>query len=332
MRSRTPERGFTLVELLVVIAIIGILVALLLPAVQAAREAARRMSCSNNLKQLALAFHNYHDTLRVFPRYCYPASSVTSSGGASSYRGYSAHTMVLPFLEQKNTFDQINFFDYSTDSTNTAIRRLRIEAFLCPSDVTWSGVDIGNCNYPVSAGPNLAWDVSTSSRNGAFTKDRETRMADFTDGTSNSILLGEHLLGDNSSSRYTEADIVRGISWSGATNVFPSQTDVDTYGAACQAGISNHHSHAGREWIAPLMWSTVFNTVAPPNHRWPSCQTCSGCGMGDSQGVFPARSRHPGGAQHALGDGSVRFITETVNFVMYQAAGSINGGEAVTLD
>ncbi len=331
MRARNARPAFTLVELLVVIAIIGILVALLLPAVQAAREAARRMSCTNNLKQVALAFHAYHDTYQRFPRYTYPANGTTSPAGVSHYRGFSAHAMILPYLEQKTVYDQINWFEHWTHSVNTLARRTRIDAFICPSDVSWRGVDRGNCNYPVSAGSNLAWDVASANRNGAFSRDSETSMASFLDGTSNSILLGEHLMGDDDNTRYTDGDIVRGVSWSGAT-IFPSVAELNAFGQACKSAMNNHHSHAGREWIAPLMWTTVFNTVAPPNHQWPSCQTCSGCGWGDSQGVFPARSRHPGGAMHAMADGSVRMITETIDVPVYQAAGSINGGETFTLD
>ena len=129
------RKGFTLVELLVVIAIIGILVALLLPAVQAAREAARRMSCSNNVKQLSLAMHNYHDVHKTFPRYCLPINP-----GCSHWEGFSAHTMILPFIEQQAIAEEVNTLMKTTatpqDGWRTGwfvgIRRTRIPAYRLP--------------------------------------------------------------------------------------------------------------------------------------------------------------------------------------------------------
>ena len=188
MRRHDRTRGFTLVELLVVIAIIGILIALLLPAVQAAREAARRSQCTNNVKQLALAFHNYHDTFRAFPRFDYVPTVVTNP-----YQGYSALTMILPFTEQDAVYDGINFNVAWTDGANTTMRRTRITAFLCPSDREWGGADAGN-NYVVSAGSHYQVWGNASTLNGPFKRDLETRMRDITDGTSNTIFIGEQLV------------------------------------------------------------------------------------------------------------------------------------------
>lgn len=325
------RKGFTLVELLVVIAIIGILIALLLPAVQAAREAARRSACTNNIKQVALALHNYHDVHKTFPRYCYQ-----STAGASQWEGFSAHTMILPYMEQQAVYD-IVFGLWSTCSQPadgwphadfTAIRRTKIDALTCPSDSSQSGADTGNNNYPVCAGSNLGWSRSTSESNGVFSRDWERDIASIRDGTSNTIMVGEQRLGDHNGG-YSPGDVVTGIPFPGAMT-FPTQADVTAFGQSCESAKANHHSHSGRDWISPLFWATVFNTVAPPNWQWPSCQTCSGCGSGDSDGVFPARSYHPGGANHALADASVRFITETIDFNMYQYLGSRSGGEPVS--
>ena len=344
MRSYDPpRRGFTLIELLVVIAIIAVLIALLLPAVQAAREAARRSSCQNNLKQLALAFHNYHDVHGTLP----PAAN-----REPNWHGYSAHTMVLPFIEQGNIYDQIQFGGdiafwrhYEDDTTDPPldpldICRVRIPAFLCPSDKAYpSGSEIGNNNYGVSFGASLGWSggsgVNDSVKtNGMFRRSMNTTFADVTDGLSNTIMIGEFLKGDADATKYTPGtDMVKGIPFPNyATSYeFPPQADLDAYGASCVAGQATHNSTAGHRWFAPDPYNTVINTVATPNWRWPTCHICAGCGQGDGAGVFPARSHHTGGAQHALGDGSVRFISDTVNLQAYQATGSRNGAESTTV-
>ncbi|MEN6498290.1 MAG: DUF1559 domain-containing protein [Thermoguttaceae bacterium] len=319
------RRGFTLVELLVVIAIIGILIALLLPAVQAAREAARRSQCTNNLKQIALAVHNYHDVYQAFPRYAY---GVATSSGMSNYQSMSAHMKLLPYVEQMPLYTQLNMKASWAAAPNDSLRKTIVSTFICPSDLTPppNTSELGSCNYPVSAGSCLAWSTSTQ-QNGVFQLGRDTRFASITDGTSNTIMLGENIVGDNDGNVYRVGEMVRGVSFSGFA--FPTQAQLETYGQSCDAAKSNHFSNIGFWWIKPTLGQTVFNTVAPPNWKWPTCFICSGCGESDNPGVAPARSRHPGGANHALGDASVRFISDTVDFSVYQAAGSIDGGEAV---
>ncbi|MGC1272072.1 MAG: DUF1559 domain-containing protein [Planctomycetaceae bacterium] len=335
--------GFTLIELLVVIAIIAVLIALLLPAVQAAREAARRSSCQNNLKQLALAYHNYHDVHRTLPQ---------SANREANWHGYSAHTMVLPFIEQGNVYDRFDFGGpwepwrhWKNDNTDPPldpvdIGRTRIPAFLCPSDKLFPGANTGNNNYGVSFGASYGWNNppgpgnDSTKGNGMFRRAVITRFGDCTDGLSNTILIGEFLTGDNDGSKYTPGtDVVRGQALPNytANYEYPPQVDLDTYGQQCLDGKANHTSYAGHRWAAPDFYNSAINTVATPNWRWPTCHRCTGCGQGDAAGVFPARSRHTGGAQHALGDGSVRFISDTVNLRAYQATGSRNGGESQTV-
>jgi len=339
--------GFTLVELLVVIAIIGILIALLLPAVQAAREAARRSQCTNNIKQFGLAAHNYHDVFNAFPRYVYRTTS-GSAGLCSHWEGFSAHTMLLPYIEQQAVYDVVSgLWQTTTDGhegwrtgTFQAIRRTRIDAFICPSDNSNSAADTGNCNIAVSAGTNTGWNggpdpppwLNKSRANGVFSHDwGEVRIADIQDGTSNTIMTGEHRLGDHDNNKYRPGDVVRGQPFTWTTNPFdPTEIPLlQAYGQQCDANKGNQHSHGGREWIAGMPAQTVFNTLAPPNWQWPTCQDCTGCGWMDSDGVFPARSYHPGGATHGLADGSVRFISETIDIQTYQFLGSRAGGETV---
>lgn len=186
----------------------------------------------------------------------------------------------------------------------------------------------------MSAGSNLGWNVGQAEQNGFFRRDLGTRFAEIIDGMSNTIMLGETLMGDNASGFDIKTDVVRGQAWSGqfrsTTSGLITQAELDEYGTTCQAGFEDHISVAGREWVRGVNTMSVFNTLAPPNWRYPSCVQCTTCGAPDNQGVFPARSRHPGGAQHALGDASVRFINDTTDLLIYQAMGSRNGGEPIS--
>ncbi len=338
--GRLRKRGFTLVELLVVIAIIGILIALLLPAVQAAREAARRSQCVNNIKQIVLGFHNYHDVHKTFPRHAY---TNTTAGENGSWQGQSAFTMLLPFIEQQAVYDQVNFNRaFHVDPNATLFRTTHIKGYACPSDGTYPDQNVrGYINYKVSAGSVQGWAHSTQQK-GPFRIDRETAIGEMRDGTSNTIMVGEQLIGDNDGSQYVPGDVVRPVAWTGNADgsgwpnptvgdfIKPTQANLETYGQACNAAKATHHSHSGQNWGDPMCYSgTVFNTVAPPNWKWPSCQPCTWCGSGDTPGVFPARSYHPGGANHGLCDGSVTFFSETIDLNTYQALGSPAGGEAV---
>lgn len=334
MNSRNRS-GFTLVELLVVIAIIGILIALLLPAVQAAREAARRSQCTNHLKQMALALHNYHDSYNAFPAYGQPPAIDTGN----SYV-HSAHVKILPFLEQQSLYERMrinskDFYEASNDYTEGLAESHPVATFKCPSDLPHPTYK-GYCNYPVSAGSNLGWDIAVERQNGVFRRRNETRMAEITDGTSNTIMLGEHLTGDGDDEAYRPmTDVVRGLNLSGneSTSQGPiAPSAIEAAGAVCHNdNFDNHSSAAAARFARGLMEYSVFNTLAPPNWKYPSCMTSTGTkNHGSSKGLYAARSRHPGGVNHALADASVRFISETIDLTTYHGLGSRNGGEAVS--
>jgi len=330
------RKGFTLVELLVVIAIIGILIALLLPAVQAAREAARRSQCTNNLKQIGLGAHNYHDVYKTFPRYGYSFTSHNGSG-RGYWQGPSVFVMLLPYIEQKPLYTQWDWQGSwngsvaADDAVDIALSRTKIGTYNCPSDSPYPNLAYAGCSYGVSEGPCVGWDLSAAEQIGMFRPQQETSMAEVFDGTSNTIMLGEHLHGDDSNGIYNLQDMVRGQALTGVANTFPTQASLETYGQTCYNNRTNQHSHAGREWAATMPAQTVINTIVPPNWHWPDCQDCTGCGWMDSSGVHGARSRHPGGANHSMGDASVRFVSETVDFLIYQGAGSRAGKEPVSL-
>lgn len=322
------QRAFTLIELLVVIAIIAILIALLLPAVQQAREAARRTQCKNNLKQIGIALHNYHDVHRSLPQLVVGARGANNRG--SEWRGHSVHSMILPFIDQAPLYNQLNFNIYWTDNPNrNPLGRTDIAGFLCPSDQTIPGNEDGENNYCASTGPNRGWDSGVSrSFIGAFHRRIAVKFRDFTDGQSNSIVFAEINKGDANNGQFSieRGDFVRaqGISW---PRQFPTQAEMIAYGNQCLGGSGNHRSDAGRRWISPMMYETGFNTLVPPNWEFPACHSCGGCGLGDAEGVYPSRSRHEGGSQHLLGDGAVIFISENIDFTNYQRLGSIKGGD-----
>jgi len=327
--------AFTLVELLVVIAIIGVLIALLLPAVQQAREAARRMSCSNNFKQLGLAMHNYHDTHNSFPASAYtPADDPTYT-----YRAYSAWVQILPFIEQNALHEQV------VDSSDrfrliwqdVPQQNTRVEAFLCPSDSEYPSGGPG-CNYGVSVGTTRSYD-NPSNQNGMFRgpqKDHtqpgvETAMRDVTDGLSNTLMMSEGLVGDDNNTNLMNGNSSEprkgsSVSW----NQFPSQSDLNTFGAACE-GITDHNGSNGQYWITGLPSQTIFNSLAPPNWRYPNCQTSGSGFASDRDGVYAPRSRHPGGVLVAVGDASARFIPETIDLATWQNFGGRADGNVLEL-
>jgi hypothetical protein len=321
------------------------LIALLLPAVQAAREAARRAHCTNNLKQLGLALHNYHDSFRCFPPYSMAGKSMSSLYNLTNY---SALLAILPYIEQKSLYDQVktasSSFYYPTDNkvsgaartSNQIAENTPVSAFACPSDKDFPSGDIavsrGTSNYGVCAGSNVGWGLDVSHQNGVFRTTVETTMAAITDGTSNTIMVGEFLHGDNTTAYTRESDVVA-RSWPSGLNESTHQgavpqSAIDDYGKGCNDSPGSHTSAAGYRWVNGSFYYTVFNTLAPPNWKYPACSVSAS--FGAARGVYPARSRHPGGVNHAIADASVRFISDTVDLQTYQGLGSRDGGEVVS--
>jgi prepilin-type N-terminal cleavage/methylation domain-containing protein/prepilin-type processing-associated H-X9-DG protein len=299
MRSLSKRRGFTLIELLVVIAIIAILIGLLLPAVQKVREAAARMKCTNNLKQIGLALHSYHDTLKSLPpAYIDRNADPNSDASLDVGPGWGWAALILPYLEQTNVYNQINF---NQTVGTSAIGRTALPIFLCPSDVQSPTFQVQGTSAVVALGNYVACNgtLETSSypgnNTGAFLRNSHTRFADITDGLSNTILAGER------SGNHALA------TWAGAVPgglvpalMAPGPAPFDPLGQAesAQALVVSHG-----------------NRTHVPSADMP---------IWDADTFY---SRHTGqGANFLFGDGSVHFLSSAVNGITFENLCSIADG------
>ena len=315
MRSLRRRVGFTLIELLVVIAIIAILIGLLLPAVQKVREAAARMSCSNNLKQLGIAVHSYHDGNNRLPY----SWSPNNYGYDNNGRSWSWLSQILPYIEQDNLHRAGQLGTAGTLSgvapaapiltfnQAAAVHAMQIKTFLCPSDPAGQQIKFdrangstsagaGNTNYKGVAGSNWAWGNwvhagptgntnGLDAGNGTFYRSDNNRaltLVGISDGTSNTLIIGEDLTARNTHCGWARAN------YSTGTAAIPLNTSLP--GSTPQFAASD----------------------------WPN--------------VYSFRSQHTTGAQFANGDGSVRFVRQSVDLAQYRAAATISGGEVVNLD
>ncbi len=354
-----PRRGFTLIELLVVIAIIAVLIALLLPAVQQAREAARRSQCKNNLKQLGLALHNYHETHSAFPRGNFekiPSKADDYGNGHWSYKAHSAQVMLLPFLDLGTIYNQMNFNLNAIEGVNLTLSRTRIPAFLCPSDVLYVPYPTGGIfdqgpgnNYAFSAGPSVYWfptspansataPASLQHQVGAFNYRKLVRLSDVTDGASNSIAAAENLVGDGSMAADPNRAlaIYRGVGLGGAPVSMPTDAQVAAWSAvalAAKAGAASAanvpRGNLGANWMFGNIGDSIFNTITTPNSPVPTCISCGPCSTNDGQGLFPARSRHSGSVNVLMLDGAVRTISDNIHGTTWRNLGSIADGQVV---
>lgn len=315
------RRAFTLVELLVVIAIIGVLVALLLPAVQSAREAARRMSCTNNIRQLAIATHNHHDVFKKFPPSCFNEDFKTFTQNRFGWERIGYLTPLLPFIEQQPLYDQTMAYTledrrpWSTNNTASGLPspyKSQPKAFLCPSDPTPNKLVMGSTNYHANHGDIwMNWDWWEW--RGPFGRGDKGigTFATMTDGSSNTILLGEVAIGRTPATLApVKGGIPTGLSVTPGAPPAPCLARRGPNGkltGSTQDSMGDTGWGLGRRWgDAHSIYTTLF-TVLPPN-----APTCA-AGSGESWACPTVSSFHPGGAIVAMGDGATRFVSETIN-------------------
>jgi prepilin-type N-terminal cleavage/methylation domain-containing protein/prepilin-type processing-associated H-X9-DG protein len=325
-------RGFTLIELLVVIAIIGLLIALLLPAVQAAREAARRMQCGNNLKQIGLAIHNYVESRGVLPIGQGPEPTGT-------WNGWSAQAMLLTYMEQSPVFNCINFDipDGSAPGTvaNTTAQRVRVGTFLCPSDTDrLTGVE-GHNNYTGCTGsnPKMNDGITTGVSGGMYGPGpyvpTTVGLQQIIDGTSQTAAFSERVMGigwyndgQPPDSLTPPGSVVRIDDLPGdADGVYRLCFATDPHAAG--AILSGLYS-VGSFWHIGMPYGDRYNHVMPPN-TW----SCAGQHT-DWAGAHTASSRHPGLVNVLFADGSVRSIKNGINLAVWRALGTKAAGEVVS--
>lgn len=316
MKPLTVKRGFTLIELLVVIAIIAILIALLLPAVQQAREAARRSSCQNNMKQIGLALHNYHDTHRCFPPMQVEKRGAATSAETGNFLGWA--TMILPFMDQAPLYNKFNMSQPWRDTAgvitpaNLLLAKTVLPAFMCPSDpADGLNPDIynyGKSNYAASysplRAPSAAFNpASYVSYPGVFNNNTVTKLKSIRDGASNTAMVGE---------KTTEGGHIGAI-WIGSLG-YVSSTDSKHYG--------NWPYHAGLMRNADTNGGATY--VADPRYLINGYYPATGLAH-----PYAFSSSHTGGAYFLLADGAVRFLSENIDGDLYVSLGSISGKETI---
>jgi len=358
------RRAFTLIELLVVIAIIAVLIALLLPAVQAAREAARRSQCVNNMKQMGIAIHNYHNVHNVFPM---GASSALYDATLTynAKQNLSLHAAILPYVEQTQVYNAINFNWGCEDSATTLcylINRTgttaRIAAFVCPSDPNAGVPDFNNTsntnNYYGSVGTTMMWsqigtnapyaNLNVASLNipatGLFTFHNAYGLNTCVDGSSNTVAFAEAVVGNQNLQAGQKRSGVINVAAIQAYETLDASANYNNAVAAlnaCQAAwkaavAANVDKQRGENWSHASLCMTLFNTVGTPNDFGDSWTYCARIGSGSRADLNSADSYHPGGVNVTMGDGSVKFIKDSVNRRTWMALGTKSGGEVISSD
>jgi len=342
MKTIHRRTGFTLIELLVVIAIIAVLIALLLPAVQAAREAARRSQCVNNLKQMGLALHNYHSAIGSFPLGA-TAQPYDVGVAPEGWSSWSAHALMLPYMEGTPIYNSINFtfgagrgpnsgLGYAVNSTAFLTR---INNFMCPSDGN-SGVANIN-NYHGSMGTSM-YSTSGADTTGIFGYQQKYTIADVRDGTSNTVAFSEAVVGERSASILGKGNGTGAIAnGNGLQTIYDVSTKPLSALKAdmllCDtAFLTSRNNDRGKWWGMGAMGFTMFNTVVTPNGaKWAACRygCCPQSGHAEME---VANSYHSGGVNVAMTDGSVKFIKDSISYPTWWAIGTRANGETVSAD
>jgi len=344
---RRIRGGFTLIELLVVIAVIAIFIALLLPAVQSAREAARRVHCKNNLKQIGLAVHNYHDAIGTLPLGC---AVGFDRSNRPLFQGWGITARILPYLDDQNKFNACNFSLANETPENDTAMRIATAIYLCPSDGQNQVVFIdggqprNNTNYGFNRGDWYIWGVSSSAPppNSPFRANACVPLAGITDGLSNTLFAADvkchtpYLLN------------CAGLIYAPlGPEPMPGPDDnpagIAQY-TACSGSLAELRPDSGHsEWEDGNTSQAGFSTAWPPNKV--TSGSFGSLSVADTDliafreenggptfAAVTARSFHPGGVNALFGDGSAHFVRSTINGTIWRALGSVSGGEVISSD
>ncbi len=347
------RHAFTLIELLVVIAIIGILIALLLPAVQKVREAANRMKCANNLKQMGLAVHNYESSYGTLPPGAGPLPTHDNDWANDSRA--SVQALILPYIEQSNKYNQFDFtYEINSDPHNARARSQDINIYLCPSDPSTAAFEVedgapaapGRSNYFGNIGasaysgnldPSTAGLFNFESNQKVFNKHGQlisVRIAEIADGTSNTAMFAEVKRSNSATTGFIgkaidlQDETAFGFpSFTQASDLTPSDPQC---GKRPSAG-SNDILYAGLKYYRNLISTSVYTHTRTPNSPQGDCiDSASRAGDGMARYLaahIAARSYHPGGVNVCFADGSVRFIQDGIDLPTWRALGTRAGGE-----
>jgi prepilin-type N-terminal cleavage/methylation domain-containing protein/prepilin-type processing-associated H-X9-DG protein len=339
------RRGFTLIELLVVIAIIGILIALLLPAVQKVREAANRIKCANNLKQIGLAVFNYESTFGTLPPGAGPLPTINADYANDSRA--SVQALILPYVEQANKFNQFDLrYDVNGAAQNEAARLQDVPIFLCPADPSTAAFNdangpVGRSNYFGNMGSNAYSGNLDPATAGIFNFESNykvhlkqgqlisVRIGEITDGTSNTAMFSEvkrgNKAGTHASGEHLDLWDARYFNFTGNDDLVPD--------AKCNLDNVAALRYGGLQYYRNLMTTSVYTHTVPPNNAGGDCIDLY-ARPPDGGAAFlaahvAARSFHSGGVNTLFADGSIRFIRDAINPTTWWQLGTRAGGEVV---
>jgi prepilin-type N-terminal cleavage/methylation domain-containing protein/prepilin-type processing-associated H-X9-DG protein len=339
-RRGLRRQGFTLIELLVIVSVIGILAALLLPAVQSAREASRRLQCSNSLKQLGLALHNYLAQQNVFPGINLKTHIAPGTHTFASTYYFSPIARILPELDQAPLYNATNFSLPPVEAValNQTVMTTGIASLLCPSDLQPPVPGYGRVNYRFNTGPTPLWAAGRYyplSESGPFTVHVVYSPSAFTDGLSATVGVSERLQGDWTRGRFKAGGDYLYLTTASPPGISPNLWDADQAVRFCSdlPLTLPQESRGGECWLLSGLHFTDYNHCASPNMKIPDCALNTDR-VGalweriNEQGVFKATSYHPGGVNAMLMDGSVRFFTDGIDLKIWRAVATRSGGEA----